>query len=298
VNRRSFIAGASGLALARWAAGAKSHITKARIAAITDEIGSTQTDAIAFAKQYGLLWVELRNVPESGKEFATLSDAELKRYASELAVNKLKVSLLKTSLLKFPWPELSPEQGSDANRRRWERRNDDLARAIKAAQIMGADNIRVFTGARVANPAAAYPAIVKALSEMAALAEAAKLRLLIENEPSQNIATCAELTAILNLIPSKAVGFDWDPRNALMLRETVWPEGYAQLPKARMWNLQIKAEALAGGPGQLNWRKLMNAMQKDGFTGNVSLATEIFDGTFDKAGEAMRDVQHFVGELD
>jgi len=278
--------------------GAKSHITKARIAAITDEIGKTQADAVAFAKQFSLQWVELRNVPESGKEFAALPEAELKRYAAELSASKLKVSLLKTSLLKFPWPELSPESANDANKQRWDRRNDDLARAIRAAQILGTDKIRVFTGARVATPASAYAAIARTLAEMSAAAQKAGVRLLIENEPSQNIATCAELKEILDLIPSKAVGFDWDPWNAIALHEAVWPESYAQLPKARLWNLQIKAEALAGGPGALNWRNVMNAMQKDGFAGNVTLATEVFDGTFDKAGEAMRDVQHFVGELD
>jgi sugar phosphate isomerase/epimerase len=298
VTRRGFLAGLAALVAARRAQGAKGHITKARVAAITDEIGKTQTDAIAFAKQYGLQWAELRNVPESGKEFATLAEADLKRYASELAANKLKVSLLKTSLLKFPWPELSPEQSTDVYKQRWERRNDDLARAIRAAQILGTDSIRVFTGARVPMPRTAHPVIVRTINEMAAAAESARVRLLIENEPSQNIGTCAELTAILDLIPSKAVGFDWDPQNALALHEAVWPEGYAQLPKARLWNLQIKAEALAGGADQLNWRRVMNTMQKDGFTGIVSLATEVFDGGFDKAGDAMRDVQHFVGELD
>ncbi|HWF09855.1 MAG TPA: sugar phosphate isomerase/epimerase family protein [Bryobacteraceae bacterium] len=292
-TRRSFLASSGALFGARWAAAAKGHITKARLAAITDEIGRTQADAIAFAKQYGLEWVELRNVPESGKEFASLPEAELKGYAAELAANKLKVSLLKTSLLKFPWPEQSP----DADKQRWDRRKDDLARAIAAAQILGTDRIRIFTGARVGTPESAFPAIARTIGEMAPAAESARVRLLIENDASQNIATSSELRRVLEMIPSKAVGFNWDPRNGVSLNEPLWP-GYDGLPKARLWNMQIKAEALAGGPEQINWRKLMNQMQKDGFTGIVSLATEVFDGTFDKAGEAMRDIQHFVGELD
>lgn len=301
LTRRRFLACSGALFGARWAAAAKGHITKARLAAITDEIGRTQADAIAFAKQYGLEWVELRNVPESGKEFAGLPEAELKRYAAELAANKLKVSLLKTSLLKFPWPELSPEQSPEQNkvafRQRWERRNDDLGRAIAAAQIVGTDKIRIFTGARVGMPESAFPVIARTIGEMAPAAESARVRLLIENDPSQNIATSSELRRILEMIPSKAVGFNWDPWNAGSLNEPLWL-GYGGLPKARMWNMQIKAQALAGGPEQINWRKLMNQMQKDGFTGVVSLATEVFDGTFDKAGEAMRDIQHLVGELD
>jgi sugar phosphate isomerase/epimerase len=298
ITRRGFVAGSATLLQAQWARAGNLHITKAKISAITDEIGRTQGDAIAFAKQYGLQWVELRNVPESGKEFAKLPEAELKRYAAELAANKLKVSLLKTSLLKFPWPELSPDQTAEANTARWNRRREDLARAIAAAHILGTDKIRIFTGARVAEPERAHPAIVRALEELTPAAETARVRLLIENEPSQNIGTCAELKAILELLPSKAIGFNWDPQNALALHEVPWPDGYAQLPKARMFNLQIKAEALATGPQKINWRKLLNAVQKDGFSGEVSLATEIFDGTFERAGDAMREVQHIVGELD
>jgi len=255
---------------------AKARIAKSRISAITDEIGRTQAEAIAFAKQYGLQWVELRSVPESKKEFVLLSEPELKRYATELAANGLKVSLLKTNLLRFPG-----------------RAKDDLARAVTAARILGVDKIRVFTGARVANPETAYPDIVKAMEELIPLAEDAKVRLLIENEPSQNIGTCAELKAILDLLPSKSIGFNWDPQSALALQETLWPGGYAQLPKARMLNVQIKAEGLA----QINWRAAMEAMQRDGYQGEFSLATETIDGTFEKANDSIREVMHIVGEL-
>jgi sugar phosphate isomerase/epimerase len=298
VTRRGLLAGAAACFAAGRLAAARSHITKTRISAITDEIGRSQAEALAFAKQYGLQWVELRTVPETKKEFAFLTEPELKRYASELAANKLKVSLLKTSLLKFPWPQLSPAAADlEANQKRWDRRKEDFAHALAAAQILGADKIRIFTGARATNPAAAFPAIARTIEEFTFLAENARVRLLIENEPSQNVGTCAELKAILDLLPSKTLGFNWDPQNALTLHEAPWPAGYALLPKPRMWNAQIKAEGLSGGPEQINWRALMEAMQKDGYQGEISLATETFDGTFEKANEAIRDVLHIVGEL-
>jgi sugar phosphate isomerase/epimerase len=288
LTRRDLLAFSTAILGARGLRAAKAHITKARISAITDELGLTQTDAIAFAKQYGLQWVELRNVPGSNREFGFLTEPELKRFAAELAANKLKVSLLKTSLLKFAW---------ESDTKRWDRRKDDLARAITAAQIFGVDKIRVFTGARVTDPATAYPAIVRTMEELIPLAENAKIRLAIENEPSQNIGTCAELKAIMDLLPSKSIGFNWDPQNALALNETPWPAGYAQLPKARMLNVQIKAEGLSGDPRQINWRAVMEAMERDGYQGEISLATEIFDGTFQKANDAIREVMHIAGEL-
>jgi len=298
VTRRRLLFGAAAGLIPAGLPAAKSHITKSRISAITDEIGRTQDDAIVFARQNGLQWVELRTVPESKKEFAFLTEPELRRYSTELAANKLKVSLLKTSLLKFPWPQLSPsDRNFEANQKRWDRRKEDLARAISAAQILGVDKIRIFTGARVADPSTAYPVIAQALEELIPAAENARVRLLIENEPSQNIGTCAELKAILDLLPSKTIGFNWDPQNALALHEASWPGGYAVLPKARMLNAQIKAEGLSGGPGQINWRAVMEAMQKDGFAGEISLATETFDGTFEKTSDSLHDVFHIVGEL-
>jgi hypothetical protein len=99
----------------------KSHLGKASVSAITDEIGRTQADAIDFAHQYGLQWVELRRVPETKKEFALLTDPELKQKASELAANKLKVSLLHSSL-------------------------PDVQQAVRAANILGADKILVHEG--------------------------------------------------------------------------------------------------------------------------------------------------------
>jgi sugar phosphate isomerase/epimerase len=292
LTRRDLLAYSAAILGARGLHAAKARITKARISAITDEIGSTQADAIEFAKQYGLQWVELRSVPGSNREFAFLTEPELKRFAAELAANKLRVSLLKTSLLKFPWPP-----GVAADTQRWDRHKDDLARAIAAAQIFGVDKIRVFTGARVANPATAYPAIVRTMEELIPLAENAKIRLAIENEPSQNIGTCAELKAIMDLLPSKSIGFNWDPQNALALNETPWPAGYPHLPKARMLNVQIKAEGLSAGPGQIDWRAVMEAIRRDGYQGEISLATEIFDGTFEKANDSIREVTRIVGEL-
>jgi hypothetical protein len=96
VNRRNLLA----LLAAYPLLAAKSHIGKNRVSAVTDEIGGTQSDAIEFAKHFNLQWVELRKVPGTSKEFATLAAPELKRYAAELGGNKLKVSVLHTSAPK------------------------------------------------------------------------------------------------------------------------------------------------------------------------------------------------------
>lgn len=95
---------------------AKSRLSKASVSAITDEVGATQADAMAFVKHYHLQWVDLRFVPGTKKEFATLTGPELKSYLAELRGAKLKVSLLHTSK---PGPA-----------------------ATEAAEILGAQGIR------------------------------------------------------------------------------------------------------------------------------------------------------------
>jgi len=142
---------------------ARSHWDRTRISAITDEIGLTVDESIAFAHQYGMHNVEIRDRKESKKEYFTLTEPELKADATRFANEGLKVSFVNTSLLKFGWPgsepvRRRPETPEARDKRiateqtRWERRQDDVRKAIRCAQIMGCDKIRVFTGSRVEDP--------------------------------------------------------------------------------------------------------------------------------------------------
>jgi sugar phosphate isomerase/epimerase len=286
-RRRVFTAVAATLAANRLQA-AKARITKAKLSAVTDEIGKTQLEAIDFAKQHGLEWVDLRIVPETKKEFAALTEPELKRYASELAAAKLKVSFLRTSLLQFNW---------EADPKRWERRTDDVRKAIAAAQMLGTGRIGLFTGARAEHPASTFPKVVQSLEELAPIAENAKIHLAIESDPSQNVATSAELKAILDKLPSKSIGFSWDPWNAMARGEGSWADGYKLLPKERMLSVRVNADGLSS-PEKIRWKSVFEVLQKDGYTGNISLATSGTGGAFiEKADDAIREMMHIVGEL-
>ncbi|HWB98669.1 MAG TPA: TIM barrel protein, partial [Bryobacteraceae bacterium] len=201
MTRRQLLA-AGGFSVAPlWA---RRRIDRSRISAITDEIGKTAADAISFARQYGLQWVELRSVPETRKDYSLLPEAEIRATAAALSANGLRVSFLNTGLLKFAWPDTEPlrrrPESAEARaarlaseKARFDRRMEDLKRTIANAHILGVSKIRVFTGSRVANPASLYPRIVDILGEMAFVAEKEKVHLLVENEGSCNIATSAEL---------------------------------------------------------------------------------------------------------
>ena len=87
--------------------GAKTHLDKSRISAITDEIGLSTLEAIAFAHYYGMQNVEIRNSPGK-KEYYLLPESEIKADAELFAKEGLKVSFVNTGLLKYTWPGTEP----------------------------------------------------------------------------------------------------------------------------------------------------------------------------------------------
>ncbi len=290
---------------------ARERWDKTRISAITDEIGNTTDESIAFAHQYGLQYVEIRDrrTSESRKEYFKLTEAEIKADALLFAREGLKVSFVNTSLMKFTWPGMEParqrpedpafrERRLAREKAQFDARMNDLNGAIRCAQIMGCDKVRVFTGNRVQDPKAVYPKIAEIIGEMAAVAEKSKVHLLIENEGSQNIGLSSELADIMKLIPSKWVGMNWDPHNAYG-RETSYPDGYALLPKSRLLNVQVKARGVMPGSAEKeDWKGIMTALDKDGYAGRIGLETHIFDGTLIAAAHtSMEELMRIVREI-
>jgi sugar phosphate isomerase/epimerase len=244
-----------------------------------------------------------------GKEYIYQDEAVLKGAAASFKSNGLKVSFLNSSLMKFPWPGIEPERkrqespesaakraASDAAR--YEKRMDDLKKALHACQILGVDKLRVFTGSRAVEPQKHFPRIADILGEMAFVAEKEKVHLLVENENSCNVATGAELAALMKMMPSKWVGLNWDPQNAIS-KEKVFPEGYNLLPKKRILNVQYKGKGIMPeSKDKLDWKAILQALDKDGYKGCVGQETHIFDGTLIAAAHvSMKEMLRIVGEL-
>jgi len=306
MTRRELLAGAASARML-WA---KKRLDRSRISAITDEIGMSTDESIAFAKEYGIQWVELRRVPEAKKDYTSLTEPELKAAAATLRNHGLRVSFLDASLMKFAWPgtdpvRKKPESDAARNKRlaadaqKFERRMEDLKTAISVAQIVGTDKVRVFTGSRVAEPMSVLPRVADVLGEMALTAGKEGVQLLVENEASCNIATCAELAALMKQLPSKSAGINWDAQNGVPHKEEPFPYGYSLLPKKRIQNVHVKAKGvMEGSPDRLDWKGIMQALQKDGYEGKIGLETHIFDGTLIAAANtSMKEILRIVGEL-
>jgi L-ribulose-5-phosphate 3-epimerase len=305
MTRRELLAGA--LTAASLAA-KPTKIDRSRISAITDEIGKTPQAAIDFAKQYDLQYLELRNVP-GGKEYAFLPEEQVKDAAADFARNGIRISFMNSSLLKFTWPgtvavrKRQESEEASAKRvqmesERFARRMDDLRTAIRNCHILKVDLLRVFTGMRVAEPEKLYPRIVDVLGEMTLVAQKEKIRLLIENEGSCNIATSAEVTNLLKQLPSKWIGINWDSLNGLAHKEVPFPDGYEVLPKKRIGNVQIKGKTLLDYPEKMDWKKIFLTLQKDGYAGKIGLETHIFgEGQIAASHASMKEILRIVQEL-
>jgi sugar phosphate isomerase/epimerase len=287
---------------------AKTRIDKSRISAITDEIGLSTEEAIAFAHHYGLQNIEIRNRPGS-REYFQMPEAEIKTDAALFAKEGLKVSFVNTSLLKFTWPGMEPvrrrpetpeakEKRLETEKTRFANRSEDTLKALHCAQIMGCDKVRVFAGTRVEDPKSVFQQVADTLGELSKLAEREHVYLLLENEGSQNIATSQELADIMKMVPSKWVGFNWDPHNAYG-KETSYPDGYAALPKERMLNLQIKGKGvMPESKEKEDWRAIIGALANDGYQGKIGLETHLFDGTLITAAhKSMDEILKIVSEI-
>ena len=273
MTRRELLAAAAVCGSPLWA---RTHWDRSRISAITDEIGASADEAADFAHDAGMQFVEVRNQPGSNREYASGREADMQAAAAHLANMNVKVSVIHTSLLS-----LDPA--------RWDHRMDDLQKPLRCAQVMGADKIRILGGARDADPSAIFQRIADALTEMAAECEKQKVSLLLGNAPETNVATCADLAAILKLVPSKWVGVDWRPA----------PDGYALLPKKRILNVRVPAVSLtAGRPEFVNWKNILTALDKDGYSGRIALDVgPNSHNAVEAARESLDQLVHIVREV-
>jgi sugar phosphate isomerase/epimerase len=306
ITRRGLLA-ASALPLARILQAAP-RVDRSRISAITDEIARSPQGAIAFLKQYGLQWAELREVPGGGGAYENLSEERLQEAARELRAAGIRVSFLDAGSMKYLLPGTEParprKESEEARARRLQResaefegRMEHIRKAIRAARILGTDKVRVFAFGRVAEPMKLMPRIAEILAPMVDLAASQKVHLLVENEASCNVATAAELAALVKLIPSPWFGINWDILNGAPHGEIPFPDGYRLLPKDRIGNVHIKGRSLLNYPERQDWRAIFDALSQDGYTGAFGLETHIFgEGQIQASHDSMREILRILGE--
>jgi L-ribulose-5-phosphate 3-epimerase len=288
MNRRSFLATTLGAAIAVPAA--TRRLDHSRVSAITDEISRSPAEAIDFAHQFGLQCLSLRDIPAPlGAEkipYYSLPPDKMQQVAREFKEAGIRIAFLDTPFLKFDLPGTEPKRSKPedpATREKrlakdqalFDSRLEDLRQGIRASHTFDCPLVRIFTFTRVAEPESIFPRIADIIGEMSAIAEKEGVKLLIENETTQNAGTSVETANLLKLLPAN-VGINWDSLNALPLGEKPYPDGYESVPKDRVWNVHVKGKSLLDYPEHQDWPAILNALDRDGFPGSLELETHIF----------------------
>lgn len=289
LNRRSFVAATLSSPFHNLLAATRS-IDRSRVSAITDEIARSPSEAIDFAHQYGLQWLSLRDMPAplgtKKTAYHSLDERDLKQAAREFGDAGIRIAFLDTPFLKFGLPDTEPKRKTPEDpaarekriardRASFDSRLEDLRKGIRASHIFDCPLLRIFTFSRVAEPESIFFRIAEIIGEMASVAEKDGVKLLIENEASQNVGTSAEATKLIKLLP-RNVGINWDSLNGLALGEKPYPDGYESLPKDRVWSVHVKGKSLLDYPEHQDWPAIFSALERDGFQGKLELETHIF----------------------
>ena len=314
LNRRSFIttgfaAGVTAGAALRAATTKAPKIDKSRISAISDEVSKSPAEAIAFAHEFGMQWLSLRDVPGGKQSYHTMEPDQLAAVHAELKEAGIKVSFLDTPLLKFGLPGTEPARKTPepaesrakriaSDQARYDGRMEELRKAIRACHALDCNMMRVFSFTRVAEPESVFQRVADHIGELAKVTEKEGVRLLIENETSQNVGTCAETAKFMKLLPDKALAINWDSLNGEPLGEHSYPEGYDFLPKHRILNVHLKGKSVLDYPEHLDWGVIFARLQQDGYLGRLELETHIFgDSQVPASHAAMREIMRIIGTL-
>lgn len=287
LNRRMFLGGGLAALAARGSALKSPKIDRARISAISDEVGKSPAEAIAFAKHFGMQWLELRDVPGTRKSYHTMEPEELAQAHAEFKEAGIRISFLNSPMLKYGLPGTEPvrriPEKPEAREKRLAREQaqfdghmEELRKAIRCCHALECPLLRVFSFSRVAEPETLYPRVADIIGKMAQVTQKEGVKLLIENEASQNVGTSAEAAKFVRLLPEKALGINWDSLNGLGLGEKPYPDGYDVLPKHRILNVQIKGKTVLDYPEHMDWGAIFAQLEKDGYKGQLGLETHIF----------------------
>jgi len=309
MDRRSFLA--ASLAAAAVPAFAKTPlIDRSRVSAISDEVARSPADAIAYAHEFGIQYLSLRDVPapltdKKKYSYHALEPDQLKQAAKEFRDAGIKIGFLDSPFLKFGLPGTVPKRSrpEDAAKKEsreahekvmFDNRLADLRLGMRAAHAFDCPLIRIFTFNRVADPESIFPRIADVIGELAVVADKEGFKLLIENEASQNAGTSLETAKLMKLLPAN-VGINWDSLNGVSLGEKAFPDGYETLPKDRVWNVHVKGKSLLDYPEHLDWPAILTALERDNFKGRLELETHIFgEGQVQASHDSMKEIERIL----
>jgi len=256
-----------------------------KLAVITDEIDADLGHALDVMAEYGVRGAELRQIWD--KNIAEAPQEYWQRAKDLLDARGMSVVGIASPFYKCDMPGAEPDGPAGPLHSASARGLGDqialLERCIEAARFFDTPLIRVFSFWKQGPLTPAQEEmIVDAFAEPAQMAERAGITLVIENEHACCLGTGAQTARVLEEIASPAVRAVWDPGNAFMAGEAPFPTGYEAIKDfvahVHVKDATVPAGALAPawtvvGEGEIDWAGQIAALERDGYSGWLSLET-------------------------
>ncbi len=302
VSRRNFIRQS---AAAMMAAGLFPGLLKAapleffNLGIISDEVSADLEAGCRFVREFGLRWVELRNV--WGKSVTDIDEQTAREAKKIIDGYGLRVSVIDTAFLKCRLPGTTLI-GNDRDTYPYDEQYEMLRRACVQARFFGAPYLRIFTFWRVAEPDAIAEDITLHLNRALKMTAPMGVNLAVENEAACNVGTGSEASVLLNRIIHPNFGLVWDPGNSSHAGEPGYPDGYEKIDKSRIMHVHLKDlvtnpyQWVRMGDGDIDYMGQFRALLRDGYRGTVSLETHYArDGSKEKASrESMQSILRMI----
>lgn len=227
------------------------------LSAFADEAAESLEMQIKALKENGIGYIEPRFIDKKG--IITLSDEELYEVRRALDEGGIKVGSLGSPIGKFGIDEDFSEQ------------LEKLQRALRAAEILGAERIRMFSFYIPRDTRREYlPEISRRLGEFIRLADEKGIRLCHENEEKIFGESPEDVTELFESIPGLYGIFD--PANYCVCGYDPIEGLTATLP--RLEYVHIKDGKMKGSPGTENGMIILPAGKGDG---KLAEALDIID---------------------
>jgi len=229
-----------------------------------DEIDDDPAVQIAVLQALGANHIEVRSA--WGTNIVDLSDDQLSALAGLLKDKGMQVSAIASPIGKV---DVSLPVEHEVER---------LRRAVKAAKVLGAKYIRVFSfyyGETVAVDSI-RDAVVERMAALAEVAEEENVILLHENEKDIFGDVPDRVLDIIKTVNSPALKVAWDAANFVQVGVKPFDEGYAKL-RPYLEYLQVKdalfsnGHVVPAGEGDGDVLRTVEALKADGYTGFASL---------------------------
>lgn len=256
-----------------------------KLGVITDEVSSHLDEALDWCVEQNLKHVEIRMV--DGVNIMNLTEQQVEKLYHKVTERGLFVSAISSPLFKCLLDQHRPLDTGDqfgVEELDVEAHQQMVHTAIRYAQILQTNFIRVFSFWREENPQRHKDEIVQHLSRAAAVAKQAGVVLLLENEHSCNGGYATEVAELVRAVNSPTLQVLWDPGNEERWSPS-YPEGYEQV-KEFVKHFHLKHWYVAKGKEPLISQ--LEALRQDRYDGLYVIETHYTpEGGTKKDGTAM-----------